>query len=434
MSRYEDALRTIYGYINRRAVLDTERPARTRRLLELTGRPHDFLQVVHVTGTKGKGSVCAMLSAALLANGYRVGLYTSPHLHSLRERIQVDGDPISEDELADLVERLQMSFTAVEGLAFPEVMTALVLHYFVQRRVDVAVIEVHVGGMFDATNVLQYRTLASVINTIDYDHTDILGDTLASIAYHKTGIIQRQRPVISAEQPLEARRVITEEATLDNAQLTTMGSDVAITIAPPNEKNQAVLVSDEHFETNLRGVHQGANLALAVTTLRQIDPNRLLLRNIHAGWDRVVWPGRLETVIDNDGVSWLLDIAHNPAAARALADYLDTVYGGRRRVIVYGSKADKNVEAILSVIVRRGDELVLAATESPPTAPPTDLLPYAPRERVRVVKADGVVDAMGIARRIAGEKDLLLVTGSIFVVAVARAHLLHIPAEYGSAR
>jgi dihydrofolate synthase/folylpolyglutamate synthase len=429
---YTDALAVIYRTIRRSAVLDRDRPARSRRLLDRLDAPDRGLRVIHVTGTKGKGSVCALLVATLHANGYRVGLYTSPHLHSLRERIQVDGLPITPEDLATLVARLNPHLSVMPAVALPETMTALALMYFAEQAVDVAVVEVHVGGQYDATNVFDPSSvLAAVLNVVDYDHTDLLGASLADIARHKLGIVKPGRPLVSAPQSAEALREVRRVTAAQAVPLTLLGEDVAFTVAPPGADGQSVVVDGERYHTNLRGAHQGVNLALAVAAADVLDPDALPLSDRHAGWSQVVWPGRLEGV-RVDAADWLLDIAHNAAAGRALGGYLDAVYPEARRVVVFGAKADKDAGAILRAVLRAGDALVLTQVDDPPTDAPEHLQSQAPDD-VEIHVTTAAAHALEVADRIAAGGDLRLITGSLFVVGVARALLLGLPPEPGSA-
>jgi dihydrofolate synthase/folylpolyglutamate synthase len=430
MLTYSQALDTVYSYIRYSKTLDTARVDRSHTMLHRTGNPQKKFPTIHVTGTKGKGSVCAMLAAVLRANGLRVGMYTSPHLHSLRERIQVDGKPISTDTFAALVERLRLHFQAVDGIGFPEVMTALALQHFADEMVDVAVIEVHVGGTFDATNVITPQ--CSVITRIDYDHTDFLGDTLTSIATHKAGIIKPGVPVVTAPQVKEALDVIRTQAEAKSAQLTVVGKDIPFTVVPASADGQEIALHGKPYRTNLRGIHQGENLAVAVSAL-QVVAQSLSLNDISAGLDAVNWPGRLEKVVDPTiDRSYLLDIAHNPAAADALAAYREAVYPGETWTIIYGSKGNKDIEDILTAIVREGDTLVLTQVHDPDTTDVNTLrgrvLSSGP-ENVTIATEPRLSAALTHAYG-----DRTCITGSIFVVAAARALLLGIEPETGSAR
>ncbi len=421
MPTFEDTVALVYSYIKRKNTLDTQRPQRVAAVLARTGEPHRMLKTLHVAGTKGKGSTCAMLAAALAANGYRVGLYTSPHLHNIRERIQVGGQPIDEETFTRMAFALKQHFDRVPGIGFPEVMTCLALHIFQQRSVDVAVIEAHLGGRYDATNVVQPECCA--ITTIDYDHTDILGKSLAQIAHQKAGIIKRGVPVVSAPQSAEVVPVLRREADKQSASLAVLGTDVPLDVHAMTPNGQSATVGGENYTTNLLGVHQGTNLAVAITVLNQLTGFVLERERTQHGLLGVQWGGRLEVVREQPPV--VLDIAHNVAAARVLRQSLDALYPGVPCTFVFGSKANKDVHGMLRTLVRNDDTLILTRSDDPPTADPAELAAIARAERVQLLHQEtSVRDATDKALMLATPGKLVCVTGSIFVVAQAREHLL----------
>ncbi len=421
---YPDAVQTVYSYIKRRDALDKLRPQRVQAIMDATGNPERNIKAIHVAGTKGKGSTCAMIAAALQASGYRVGLYTSPHLHSIRERLKIAGQPISQAEFARLVERLKPYFDSTDGIGYPEVLTCMALHAFASNAVDFAVIEAHLGGRYDSTNVVQ--PVCTAITTIDYDHTAILGPTLTEIADQKAGIIKREVPVVIAPQTADVERVIREEAGAHAAPV----HIPKLALSPPSTDGQRITLNGSMYHTNLIGQHQGVNLAVAVTVLQQLRQTGFIIDHDRAqtGLSAVEWGGRFE-VIERDP-ALILDIAHNEAAARTLRATLDARYP-QRRVFVYASKANKDVPAILSVLVRPQDHLIITQGGDPPTAPPDELTVIA-----RQVLPDGAVQsiadsaqAVAQARALAQHDAAICVTGSIFLVADVRARLLNIPAD-----
>jgi dihydrofolate synthase / folylpolyglutamate synthase len=430
MLSYTDALEIVYSKISLRSTLDTERTERSREILRRTGEPQARVPAIHISGTKGKGSVAAMLAAVLQANGRRVGLYTSPHLHSLRERIQVDGEPVSEGDFAALVERLRATFEVVSGTSFPEVMTALAFHHFANEAVDIVVIEVHVGGTYDATNVL--TPICSVINVIAYDHTDVLGATLTEIATHKAGIIKAGVPVVSAAQKPEVLAVLRERAAAVGAPLTVSGTDVAYNVEPPTLTEQVISLGGTRYTTNLLGVHQGDNLALALATLQAL-PSPFAVDDLAAGLQDVRWPGRLEVV--GRRPTMLLDIAHNVAAAVRLRYFRDMALPRARWTFVFGAKAGKDVRNMLMTITRPGDTVILTRVSEPATQHPLRLFDEARvlDPNIGLFPQDDLRRGLKVAQRFSGPGDVICVTGSIFVVAAARAELLAIPPEPGSA-
>ncbi len=421
MPTFDQALNTVYGYIRRDTALNPRRRGYVTAVMDATGRPHTRFDAVHIAGTKGKGSTAAMLAAALQANGYRVGLYTSPHLHRITERIQVNGRAMPDADFITTVEKLHPHFNAIDDVGYPEVITCLAFHHFAAENVDIAVIEAHLGGQHDATNII--TPLCSVLTTIDYDHTDVLGNTLAKIARQKAGIIKPGVPVVSAPQSAEALTVIREQAATQNAPLTVTGQDNTLTLAPATADGQTITLDHQEWKTALIGQHQGINLAVAVSTLEQLKAHYPLndVASKH-GFASVTWGGRLE-IIRRDPLT-LLDIAHNPAAARVLRQALDGVFSSAPRVFIYGSKTNKDISGILRTLLREQDTLILTAAADPPTAPPDDLAAIAQSAGVqRVQTAVTIADALNQAQSMLPAQGLICITGSIFVVAEARATL-----------
>lgn len=428
MNDYASALERVYRMIKQSPTLDTARPQRVMRVLERTGNPHLALQLVHIAGTKGKGSVCAMIASGGVSAGLRVGMYTSPHLHSLRERIRINGEPISMMDFVMLVERWMPYIEAEDGIGFTETLTVLALHAFAQAEVDLAIIETHVGGRYDATNAI--TPLVSAITTIDYDHTDLLGETLSEITYHKAGIIKSEVPVVTAPQPPDVVDILGAEAEERAAPLHIIDD---LIVHPASSSGQVITLDKVNYHTNLIGMHQGINLAVALTVIDPFVKRTLPISRILAqpGLAVVRWGGRLEQVRTDPPL--ILDIAHNVAAAQTLRVTLDALYPNLRRVWVYGSKANKDVTAILQTLIQPKDSLILTQTQSPPTAPPTDLLRIKwtdtpPSTHI----APSVGAALQLADAIAHD-GIIVITGSIFVVAAARALLLGIEPEQGSA-
>ncbi len=421
---YSYAVQTVYSFIKRRDTLDTLRPQRLQMVLDATGNPERRLKTVHIAGTKGKGSTAAMIAAALRASGHRVGLYTSPHLHTIRERINIDGQPISQTEFAAHVERLKPHFDAADGMGYPEVLTCMALHAFAAHSVNIAVIEAHLGGRYDSTNVVQ--PVCTAITTIDYDHTDILGTTLPQIAAQKAGIIKPGVPVVVAPQSPAVTVVIQAEARAHTAPLITP----AFKLAPPTPDGQRITMEGTRYHTNLIGGHQGMNLAVAVSVLVQLRKSGLAIdpERAQVGLSAVEWGGRMEVLEGNPPL--ILDVAHNAAAARTLRATLDALYPVRR-VFVYASKANKDVRAILAALVRPQDQLIITQGGDPPTALPDDLAALA-REALPDASVIVVADARNAleqARARAQSDAAICVTGSIFLVADVRALLLNIATE-----
>jgi dihydrofolate synthase/folylpolyglutamate synthase len=367
-----------------------------RSALRAIGDPQRRFVSVLIAGTNGKGSVAAMVERALRASGVRTGLYTSPHLHRFTERIRIDGREVAERDVVRALDRLApVLFDAGRALTFFEATTALAMHLFARARVRTAVVEVGLGGRLDATTVVRPR--ASAIVSIGIDHTDKLGSTLRAIAREKAGILRRGVPTVIGALPKEARRVIEREGRRTGA----------VVVRAP----RAVAAED----VALGGDHQRRNAAVALETLRLlgIDPEIAAI-----GPRTVRWPGRLERVGRRPAV--VLDVAHNAQGCRALRCAL----GAIRPVVVIGVLQGKQVGAMVRALAPMRPRFVWCR---PPIARGSDPRAHAARFGGRVV--DHPVDALHLARRIAGPSGTVVVCGSFFVVGSVRAALRRVRAD-----
>jgi dihydrofolate synthase/folylpolyglutamate synthase len=397
-----------------------------RAVLALRGNPEQGQRFVHVAGTNGKGSVSAMVAACLTRAGYRTGLYTSPHLHRFVERIRIDGRPISESDAARRITELLGAFAhqSETGNTFFELTTLLALEAFRDQRCDVVVLEVGLGGRLDATNAV--TPIASVITRIALDHTHILGDNLRAIAREKAGIVKPGVPLVCAVREPQARAVIAARARRVGAEAQWIDRDFE---ALPGKKPHRVDVrvgsrvfADLH--TALAGEHQRDNAACAVAVIERlrslgIDVPEPALRH---GLSHVRWPGRLERVGKHP--EFVFDAAHNPDGCKALVRFLTHEDPWKRcakgrRVLVFGAMVDKDFRPMLRMLAPLVDKIIYCPPEMPRAATHAQL--------ARVHKgafARSVPDALARARRSAGPEGQVIVTGSIFLLAPARAHLL----------
>ena len=422
---YADALAFWYGRVNyevRAAGPGDLKLERMRALLRLLGDPHDRLRIVHVTGTKGKGSTCAMLGAVLRAAGYRVGLFTSPHLERVAERIQVDGVPISEAELAAGMSEITTATRALEasgpGPTFFEIGTALGFLHFVRRRVDVAVVEVGLGGRFDSTNVV--RPLVAVVTSVGLDHTAQLGNTVEAIAGEKAGIIKRRVPTVSGVTDPGPREVIRRAAAAVDAPLWQLGRDFGYEYGPGNvARISTPRRSYPPLPLGLLGGHQAHNAALAVAAVERLRDAGLTIPDaaLARGLAEVRWPARVEVVSRGPWV--VLDTAHNVPSAEALVATLrESVPAAGTRRVVLAVSADKDVAGVVRVLAGYFDHFHLTRYGDNPRAVPPETLAalvaeVAPGRGVTVHPAAAA--AWRAARDLAGSDDLLCVTGSLFL-------------------
>jgi dihydrofolate synthase/folylpolyglutamate synthase len=396
----EGPLRFLMGRINYERSLsmpDAEEAFkldRMRALLRQLGDPQNRLSIIHVAGTKGKGSTAAMMAAVLSRAGYRAGLFTSPHLDRVEERIVVEGQPCSSEEFAALVEQVRPAVETLDGAAaqsnppeqgptYFEILTAGAFCHFVRRKVDVVVLEVGLGGRLDSTNVC--TPLISLITSISFDHVKQLGHTLAAIAAEKAGIIKRGVPVVSGVTADEPRAVVRDVARRNGCRLTELGVDFDVEYHSPQRLEQSPALA--HFDFRCRagtpvagialgllGRHQAANAALvwaAVNELRQQGwtiPEAAVRR----GLAEVVWPARVEVVARRPTV--VLDAAHNAASVAALVEALAESFAARRRWLIFATTQEKDLRGMLERLRGQFDEVIFTRYLNNPRGVPPDQL------------------------------------------------------------
>lgn len=398
---------------------------RVERLLALLGNPHREFPSVHIAGTKGKGSTAAMIESILRAAGYRTGLYTSPHLHTFRERIRVNGQLIAEEEVAIGVERLRPLVEQVGGLTTFEIITALGFHVFSQEKIDIAVVEVGLGGRLDATNVV--TPLVSVITSLSFDHTYLLGSTLASIAREKAGIIKPRIPTISAPQKPEAIAVIEARCQEQKAPLILVGRDWVWQPLAADTDGQRFRVArlnppGLHYELwiPLLGRHQLINATVALAAVDQLRQQGLAVPDeaVAEGLRRVSWPGRLEVL--QRAPFFVVDGAHNVDSATRLAEGLRELFSWERFTLIFGVSSDKDAPGMLRQLLPLADEVIFTRAHHPRAAPPEELVEVAMSLGHRGTPVSSVKEAVQEALAEARPEDLICATGSLFLVAEAR--------------
>jgi dihydrofolate synthase/folylpolyglutamate synthase len=510
---------------------------RMRELLGRLGNPHEAVPTVHVAGTKGKGSTSAMIAAVLSAAGYRTGLFTSPHLDRVEERIAIDGRPCSADELADLVERVRPAVEAMDQAAasplplgegpgvradqgsgvrdqglgvrgqgsetanpeisdlqspnFPiskspnqhgptyfEIVTAMAFEHFRRRGVDAAVLEVGLGGRLDSTNVCS--PCVTIITSISFDHTRQLGDTLASIAAEKAGIIKPGVPVISGVVAEEPRETIRRIAGQNGCRLIELGVDFRFDYHPPRHLERAASPARFDFqygkprpsvaeptattgrgftaiELSLVGRHQAANAAVALAALEELRQSgwRIPEAAIRRGLAEVAWPARVEVVARRPTI--VLDAAHNVASIAALVEVLGESFSAARRLLIFATTQEKEHRGMLQQLLGRFDHVIFTRySDNPRSVPPAELLELAKSigrgssstngwggsstaapattSRLPLGEGPGVraatmeiaatpADAWAAARRMATPDDLICITGSFFLASEMRTHV-----------
>jgi dihydrofolate synthase/folylpolyglutamate synthase len=438
MLTYKDALDYIYDFTDyEKKISYLYSPehfdlARVEKLLALLDNPHLHFNSIHIAGTKGKGSVAAMSESILRAAGYRTGLYTSPHLHTFRERIQVNGRLIPEETVASLTERLQPLVSQVEGLTTFEIMTALGFLYFVEQGVEFAVLEVGMGGRLDATNVV--NPVVAIITSLSYDHTDVLGETLSLIAREKAGIIKDKALVVSAPQASEAMAVIEEVCAEKEARLTVIGRDWTWEAGEANLEGQSFQVSGfrsqvasrrsqvagRRFWIPLLDRHQLVNATVAVAATEKLRQRGINISeaSVREGLRRVRWPGRLEILGREPWV--VVDGAHNGDSANKLVAAIEELFPHRELILVFGALMGHSVPDMLDALLPAADKVILTRANRIRAVTTSDLLREVHVRHREAQTTETVAEALEQALALASPNDLICATGSLSIVAEAR--------------
>ncbi|GJL66685.1 MAG: bifunctional folylpolyglutamate synthase/dihydrofolate synthase [Nitrospirales bacterium] len=383
------------------------------------GNPQHRYNTLHVGGTNGKGSTAAMLANILQASGYRVGLYTSPHLVDFRERIRICGQLISEHQVVSLTKQIQASTPT--ALTFFEFTTAIAFQYFADEAVDIAVIEVGMGGRFDATNVL--TPLGVVITSISYDHESYLGSTLSEIAFEKAGIIKPERPVIFGNMPVEAETVIREVASSRHAPCYGLGT--AFHVFPePGERfcYEGIETHYSHLSCSLHGNHQMNNAGCALALLEHVSKGGVHVQEaaIRSALSQVVWPGRLE--VREGHPRLIIDGAHNPAAGKVLVDALMPMLhkDDARLIVILAMMRDKDCANFLKLLCPLADHLILTEVSMTRTATVHELRQHVPEGPFTLHEIPQLAEALKLAKHLAKSSDVICATGSLFLAGEVR--------------
>ncbi len=441
MRTYSEALAYLNQFINyertqpQRYAPETLSLDRVNRLLDRLGRPDRAYQAIHVAGTKGKGSTAAMIESCLRAAGYRTGFYISPHLHTFRERMRVNNEYVSQAAFARLVDELEPHLKSAEGITWFEIVTTLAFMFFAREQIDVAVLEVGMGGRFDATNVV--TPVVSVITSLSLDHMNLLGNTLEQIAFEKAGIIKRHVPVVSAPQAPEALDVIRRVTRLRSAPLAIIGRNMTIEplvssltgiqflTKPPHEHAEDLpslpdgtpRYLPDLYRIPLLGMHQLTNAGVAIAALRTAAGRGLPItaEAIHVGLATVKWPGRLEVLSYQPLV--VVDGAHNGDSAQKLAEALRSVFHIGNWTLIIGISADKDIPAILAELLPVAQRVIVTRASNSRAASLESLREQIAKQGYEPTLADNVGAALEIALT---DQQPIIVTGSLFTVADAR--------------
>ncbi|MBI4673738.1 MAG: bifunctional folylpolyglutamate synthase/dihydrofolate synthase [Chloroflexi bacterium] len=418
--------------------------ARMEQILARLDNPHTKFPAVHIAGTKGKGSTAALLESMFRTGGYRTGLYTSPHLHSFRERVRINNAPIPKDDLIACTKKLCALATEFPNATYFEWVTALAFLYFAECNIEMAIVEVGLGGRLDSTNVLTPRV--SVITPISYDHTDVLGSTLLKIAREKAGIIKPNVPVVIAPQELPILGEVQRKANKLHARIINVEKDWRWQLVETTPERQTVRIRFfknarwQTFTLPLVGPHQRINLTTALATMDVLHGRnwRISLGSLQQGVAAVDWPGRFEILAYLQAESdtpdphapqgyLVADGAHNAASAAQVVRTLDEVFPGATVHFIFAASTDKDIAGMLQAIAPRAASLTLTQAQSRRAASLDTLVclaaPYARETRT----APNIAEAIDLTLEHIAPGDMVCVTGSLFIVAEARAHFFDIP-------
>lgn len=419
-SDYERCLEAMYklGRFGIILGLDT-----MRGILGNLGNPEKKFTVIHVAGTNGKGSVASYLARILTLSGYRTGLYTSPHLSRFNERIAVDGEMVTDEEVVASYNRVEAANTGERSGTFFELTTAMALDLFAEKGAKVAVIETGMGGRLDATNLV--TPVLSIITNVSLEHKAILGDTIAKIAYEKAGIIKAGTPAIVGVRQASAIGVVEETARELGAPLVRLGRDIHVRRSEKGFSCRCDGIALSDLTTSLLGTHQVDNAALAVAacaSLRKDSRFSITDEAIREGLATTSWPGRLERIAG--APETIIDGAHNPAAIKALVSYLEEKQSGREITLVVGVLDDKAYRKMFANLLPFCRRVILVKAHTDRSIDPDAMRTDAAKYVRDVTVIPDIPQAMATARSTAREGELVLVAGSLYVAGEARAAIV----------
>ena len=412
--------------------------ARMEKLLSLIGNPHKKVPTVHIAGTKGKGSTATMLAKMLEANDYIVGLYTSPHLVHLHERIVVNSKMIRESEMLGLLNRIYAAIEKIsktEQVSFFEIMTALAFMHFVDVDVDIAVIETGMGGRLDSTNVIRPEVVG--ITSLSIDHQHQLGETIGSIAKEKAGVFKRGVPVITVQQDPEALRVLKSHASAVKAPFSVTGSDIDFsqrfeTSREDGPHTRICLTTEtskfEHLRVPLYGKHQAINCGLALAMLDKLKESGYEIDDEKAteGLNDVSMTGRMEMICDDPRI--MIDAAHNAASIRALIHAIGQNIPYDSMVMIFGCNSDKDVKGMLRQLQYGADKVIFTRSKSAKAMFPEDLAEiYTEMCGKMCQSATTLGEALRLARSAVDREDLICITGSFYLIGQAKTRFQETP-------
>jgi dihydrofolate synthase/folylpolyglutamate synthase len=437
---YDEALKYLYtrtDYEQEKRLrynVDTFNLKRMEKLLTLVGNPHLKVDTAHIAGTKGKGSTATMLAKMLEANGYKVGLYTSPHVVDLHERIRFNSEMITKSSMLGLINRIHK---AVEKLAkescptFFEIMTALAFMYFADSKADVAVIETGLGGRLDSTNLIKPKVVG--ITSLSIDHQRQLGTTIAEIAKEKAGIFKQGVPIVTVQQDPDAMKVLRTQAAAVKAPFSVTGIDIDFShrfeTSPEHGPHNRVCLTTptskfEHLRVPLHGIHQAINCGLALAMLDKLKGSGYTIDNDKAakGLSQVRMPGRMEMICEDPRI--LIDAAHNAASIHALMHAIGQSIPYDSMIVIFGCNEDKDVKGMLRELQFGADKVIFTRSNSIRAASPDELAEaYVAISGKMCQSATNLGEALRLAKSAVGKEDLICITGSFYLIGQAKIRL-----------
>lgn len=400
------------------------------KLLDLLGNPQDKLKIIHVAGTNGKGSTCSFITSILKEAGYKVGTYTSPFLETFTERIRVNEENIPEEDVARIVTLIKekIEYMVKEGYSYPtefEIVTTMAFYYYYEQNVDYVALEVGLGGRYDATNIIKSSEV-SVIGSISLDHINILGDTVAKIAYEKGGIIKENGVAIVYDQSDEAKDVIKNICIEKNANYIEIKFD-DINVKKSDIYSQiydATIMGKryENLEIKLIGDHQINNSILAISTIKYLQENKNLNiseEDIRKGIMKTRWAGRIERIKDNP--IFIIDGAHNEDGAKSLSRAIENNFKEKKLTLLIGMLEDKDIDTVLDILIPKFNKIITTTPDSPRAMDSSQLRDKVLKYNKNVIDKSNVEDAVDYVLENSNSEDIIISAGSLYMIGHVRS-------------
>ena len=399
------------------------------KLLDLLGNPQDNLNIIHMSGTNGKGSTCSFITSILKEAGYKVGLYTSPFLETFTERIRINGENIPEEDVARIISLIKEKIEQMvkEGYSYPtefEIVTTMAFYYYYEQNVDYVALEVGLGGRYDATNIIK-SSQVSVIGSISLDHTNILGDNISKIAYEKGGIIKENGVAIVYNQSDEVKNVIKQICYDKNATyIETNFDDIEIKKSDIYSQVYDATIFDESYENieiKLIGEHQINNSILALTVIKYLECNKGLKiddKSIRRGLINTKWPGRIEKISENP--LFIIDGAHNEDGALSLAKAIDKNFKDRNLTLLIGMLEDKDIDSVLDILIPKFNKVITTTPDNPRAIDSSKLKGKILRYTDNVVDKKDIEEALNYTLESSSDNDVIISAGSLYMIGSIR--------------